>query len=188
MLVPSEKILSRRSLSQPHPHICLGGDCGACSLGGVLGISVPEVYAKFNSTGLTHVSEMDRSLRCALTYGLADRALDFFVDVAGWSNHWPCFGRPAYLASLQWFRVLQMAIDAGYYGVAEVSYERAGGPDTNHWVVLCGYRTRGCVSGETITGDLLMSCSVKGEEWIEAKTFLQTMGGYATRYLRPLNS
>lgn len=187
MLVAAEKFLQRRSLRQPSPFICPGGDCGGCALGGVLGLTVPELYEKFNTTGLTHAGELDRCLRQALTYGYADRALDFYVDVHGWTKHWPCFGRPAYLASLEWFRVLAMAIDAGYYGLAEVSYDRAGGPDTNHWIALCGYRTEGSVSGKTITGEVLMSCSVKGEEWIEARHFLQTMGGYAARWVRPLS-
>lgn len=186
MLIAAQTTLHKRSLKQPTPGICKGGDCGACSIGGVLGISVPEVYERFNSEGITHVGEMDSCLRYSLTLGLSERALDFHVDVAGYSTHWPCFGRPAYLASLQWFRVVQMAIDAGYYGLAEVSFERAGGPDTNHWIVLCGYRTDGCVPDKVITGEVLMSCSVKGEEWIEASQFLKTMGGYATRFVRPI--
>lgn len=188
MLVASQKVLDRRALRQPTPFLCEGGDCGGCSLGGVLGLSVAEVYERFSTKGLTHAGELDRCLRVALGAGLADRAMDFYVDVHGWTKAWPCFGRPAYLASLEWFRVLQMAIDAGYYGITEVSYDRNGGPDTNHWIVLCGYRTDGSISGKAITGEVLMSCSVKGEEWIEARQFLQTMGGYAARWVRPVAS
>jgi hypothetical protein len=183
VLIASEKILPRRALKQPSPEICPGGDCGACSLGGVLGLSVSDLYAKFSCKGLTHGGEMDRCLRCALTYGMANRAWDFFVEPGGW--HLKAFGSPAYLASLQWFRLVQMAIDGDYYGLAEVAHDRGGGPETNHWIAICGYRTNGAEGGGVITGEVLISCSVRGEEWMEARQFLKTMGGFATRFVRP---
>lgn len=176
-------ILPRRAVTQPHPFIYKGGDCGACSLGGVLGISVPEVYKAFGSDGITHSGEMGRCLRCAVT-DYADRILDV---PAKWDVYTGCasFGQPAYFASVPWFNYIRMGIDAGYYGLATINYDGNGRPETNHWIVICGARTKGAIVNELITGDILVSCSVRGECWYDAREFLKNFGGYDTMLVRP---
>lgn len=142
------------------------------------------MYARFSSEGITNRYEMARCLRCASSYGLADRVID---TPAEWpSNRYMfSFGSPAVHEALCWFNYTRMAIDAGYYGVAMVDYERNGGPETNHWVLICGARTEGSVTGKALTGDVLLSCSVQGERWIEARELLRTMGGYDALFVRP---
>lgn len=179
-----ELVLPRRARHQPSSIICTGGDCGACALGGALELEVPAVYARFSSRGITNRHEMARCLRCASSYGLADRAIDTPAE-------WPAnrymfsFGSPASHEALCWFNYTRMAIDAGYYGVAMVDSDRNGGPDTNHWVLICGARTEGAVTGKPLTGDVLLSCSMQGERWIEARELLRTMGGYDALFVRP---
>lgn len=179
-----EIVLPRRSRPQPHPELRKGGDCGGCALGGALGLEVAEVYKAFDTEGITNGHEMARCLRCAAMYGHADRILDVHAE---WDYRTGCdaFGHPAYFQYLPWFNYIRMAIDAGYYGVAMVNYEGTGEPETNHWILVCGARTEGTVSGKTITGEVLVSCSVRGEKWYEARHFLKQMGGYDTLLVRP---
>lgn len=185
--IAGEVTLSRRALAQPHPIICVGGDCGACALGGALDLDVPTVYERLSSTGITNAGEMSRCLRCAVSYGFADRILD---EPAEWPSrrYMRSFGFPAVHEYLCWFNQVRLAIDAGYYGVAMVDQSETGGPDTNHWVLLAGARTKGSVTNQVLTGEVLISCSVKGERWIEARSFLRTMGGYDALFVRPIPS
>lgn len=182
-----EVVLPCRAHKQPSPYICIGGDCGACSLGGVLGLAVPDLYSRWGSKGITNRTEMGRCLRCASSDGLASRMID---TPAQWpdARYLDSFGSPAVHEALPWFQYVRMAVDAGYYGVTEVDYDAHGGPETNHWVLICGARTNGAENGKALTGEVLISCSVKGERWIEAREFLRTMGGYAALFVRPLVS
>lgn len=180
-----ELVLPRRARRQPSPWICKGGDCGACALGGALDLDVADLYSRFSSEGITNRGEMGRCIRCASSYGFADRIIDTPAE-------WPAcrymhsFGSPAVHEGLCWFNHVRMAIDAGYYGVAMVDFEQKGGPETNHWVLIAGARTKGSVVGEVLTGDVLITCSVTGERWIEAREFLRTMGGYDALFVRPV--
>lgn len=177
---PGEIILPMRALKQPCPEIHKGGDCGACCLGGALGFSVERVYADFDSDGITQIGEMARCLRCSP----ADRIIDTPCEWP-WTRHFGDFGWPAKFESIPWFNYVRMAIDAGYYGLCMVDFKKQGGPEANHWVLLCGARTEGCVIGKTITGEVLASCSVTGETWYEAAWFLEKMGGYRVLFVRP---
>jgi hypothetical protein len=179
-----ELVLPRRAKQQPSPMIVSGGDCGACALGGAINLDVPELYERFGSKGLTNRHEMARCLRCASSYGLADRIID---EPAEWPSYryMHSFGSPAVHEALCWFNYVRMAIDAGYYGVAMVDWDANGGPETNHWVLISGARTKGSVNGEVMTGDVLVSCSVRGERWVEAREMLRTMGGYDALFVRP---
>jgi hypothetical protein len=187
MGAPGELVLDRRALRQPQPEIHKGGDCGACSLGGALGIAVQEVYRLFTSDGITQTGEMARCLRCAAIEKLADRIID---EHAEWpyARYFRSFGHPSRFESLQWFNYVRMAVDAGYYGLAKIDFARNGGPDTNHWVLICGARTLGIETDKTLTGDVLLSCSVTGESWVEAAQFLEKCGGYDILFVRPIGA
>jgi hypothetical protein len=163
-----------------------GGDCGACALGGALGIEPAIVYSDFDSRGITNIWEMARCLRCSVSRGFADRILDSPVQIWNHPIAVASFGRPAWVDYLPWFNYVRMAIDAGYYGIAQVDFKEQGGPETDHWVLLCGARTKGAVVNEIITGDVLASCSVKGERWYEAREFLKNMGGHDVLFVRPI--
>jgi hypothetical protein len=179
-----EIVLSRRARPQQYPEINRGGDCGACALGGALNIDVSSLYEQFTSKGITNAYEMARCLRCASSYGLADRIIETPCEWPS-NRYLRSFGSPAVHEYLCWFNYVRMAIDAGYYGLAQIDFSGNGGPETNHWVLICGSRTKGAVTNEVITGDVLISCSVTGEKWYEARDFLTRMGGYDVRFVRP---
>lgn len=185
-----EIALPRRAIPQPKPHVVALGDCGACVLGGALGIAVEAVYDDVQGERQT-IEDMPRLLRVAARKGLADR---FIADPAEWhsasSRCMRSFGHPADYESLPWFNYVRMAIDAGYYGLARIDFSRGGGRQrggTDHWVLICGACTKGVVSGEVLTGEVLVSCSARnpGGEWIEARTFLRDCGGYDLLFVRP---
>lgn len=197
----SEVVLPRRVQPQPTPDINPGGDCGACVLGGALGISVERVYdeLKGERASIAHY-EMGRMLRVAESNGLADRIVDrpayFRQDFAG--GGLAVFGEPAWLAAHAWHKYVQAMVDAGYYGIAQVDHSRKGldGDGSNHWVLICGARTgikwkidnRGIGSGEYIK-DVLVSCSARSsgmrDEWLDATDFLKYRGGYNLLFIRP---
>jgi hypothetical protein len=111
------------------------------------------------------------------------------IDVAAeWpeARYFHSFGSPAMQESIPWFNQVRMAIDAGYYGLAMVDFDGKGGPETNHWVLICGARTDGAVLNKAITGQVLVSCSVQGDNWYEARDFLTRKGGYDVLFVRPV--
>lgn len=180
--------LSRRSHPQPSPHIHNGGDCGACALGGALGIPIADVYSRFDTQGISNAHEMGRCLRCSISEDLADRMIDQHAE---WptTRYWRSFGSPSFQEHVSWFNHVRMAIDAGYYGLATVIFNPTigNGLDTDHWVLICGARSEGPVPDKLLTGDVLVSCSVRGEHWHEARDFLKTMGGYDVLFVRPVS-
>ena len=94
------------------------------------------------------------------------------------------------MEALAWFNYVRMGIDAGYYGLALVDFKRQGGPDTDHWVMLCGARTLPLPpDGGLIKGDVLVSCSARSsgmrDEWVDARDFLKHRGGYDVLFVRP---
>lgn len=194
---PGERILQRRVIRQPSLGIVPGGDCGACVLGGALGISVERVYDELQEKrhSISH-GEMSRLLRVACMHDLADRCID---EPAEWRSSYTrlhgAFGHGAHLEAMPWFAYVRMAIEAGYYGIAQVDFARnageaKGGPD--HWVLICGARYVSIppakVPGAYHTEHkILVSCSagnVDGE-WVEAWDFLRHRGGYNLLFVRP---
>lgn len=149
-------------------------------------MTVEEVYKRFDTKGVTSHHEMSRLLRCAAGKE-ADRIVE---DPAEWGRSYlRAFGQPGWLHSLSWFNYVRMAIDAGYYGLCTVDFKKQGGPDTDHWVLICGARTKGCVTGELITGEVLVSCSARSsgmkDEWVDVRDFLRDRGGFDVLFVRP---
>lgn len=188
-----EIVLSRRVHPQPTPEIVRGGDCGACVLGGALGISIERVYDELKGKrDSIEAGEMSRMLRVASMRGVADRIIE---EPAAWPRRWwgcDSFGRPSHYESLPWFNYVRMAIDAGYYGLAMIDADGHRGTQggTNHWVLICGARNRGHEAYDrTITGEVLISDSRRSvnmeERWYEARDFLQNWGGYDVKFVRP---
>lgn len=201
-----EVVLSRRVHPQPQPHIVRGGDCGACVLGGVLEKPVEFIYDTLKGKRESiDFWEMSRMLRVAQSNDFADRIIDdpveFRPHMTG--GGFAPFGAPAYLSAHEWHKYVQMAIDAGYYGLAQVDYGRKGleGQGTDHWVLICGARSGikwtyekresfpepvGC---GTYIKDVLVSCSATPSsmqtEWVDARDFLKFRGGYNILFVRP---
>jgi hypothetical protein len=195
--VSGEVILPRRVVPQPTPNLNPGGDCAACVLAGVLGIPVGEVYEKLAGGKVAAPSwdgQRDRILE-AQQLGLVDRFID---DLPLWPNvlfgNHMWFGLPARSMAMPWFHYLRMALEAGYYGIAEVCHTKDGPlgiPD--HQVLLCGAREvrrpiPAVPGAARIDQEVLVSCSSRttpDEEWVEACEFLTRRGGFALYLVRP---
>lgn len=196
MTITDETILPRRVIPQPSPHLYPAGDCGACVLGGLFGISVLEAYQHFQG-GLCEAiryHQMIQALGTAEGLGWADRIQTAtpiwpvpIVHAAwGWRNTDMAY---------HWFNYLRMSFEAGYYAIALVDIERRGptGDGTNHWVLLCGSRNRYGLPGATETEnriyqEVLVSCSATStpdERWEDAEEFLSLSGGYNVLLVRP---
>ena len=193
----TEVILPRRAHAQPSPHRVAVGDCGACVLGGLMGLTVDQTYALVCgprtfplSSGPRSIGwqEMREVVGAAETKGTIARAL---TDIPIWPNATPSacltWGVTAPWQSRAWWGYVTTAIDAGLYGLACVSFKGAGsdseGPD--HWVLLVGYRRR--VDGSQIRDELLVSCSARHPEgrWVDRNDFLRKWGGFNTLWARP---
>lgn len=198
-----EKTLPRRVICQPVPYIQGGGDCGACVLGGAVGLgTVGEVYETYldGKVGSFHWATMRDALYTAESRGILDRVIAD-VPVWPWRIHEPfCeWGFHAGYMSLAWFRYVSMAIDAGYYGLAMVDIHKKGpfGGGTNHWVMICGARIRRSpieadkpedAVNWRYDDEVLVSCSstrTPDEEWVDAGKFLNERGGFNLLLARP---
>lgn len=189
--VVDQVILPRRVVPQPTPNIFPAGDCGACVFGGLVAISPAEVYRRFHDDKRSSLSWFE--MRSALHQ--ADGELLDRINVDPPMLWPPChesqltFGMPALNQALGWFSFARMAIDAGYYGLAEVDYAKTGrAPD--HWVLLCGHREVWPARNEggPIHPQLLVSCSARSspdEEWVNVHDFLEKRGGFHAFWARP---
>lgn len=195
-----EIVLPRRVVPQPTPGIVGGGDCGACVLAGLLGVSVEHVYDEMRGKRESvHFGEMSRILRVATLTGLADGAIDepaFWLPFNGGSGLYS-FGIQGRDCAMAWFNYLRMGLQAGYYAIGHVDFGRdvasSRGRETNHWVAIVGARfswqpnphVAGAKQG---VEEVLVSCSARSspaEEWVERNTFLRERGGLDLLFVRP---
>lgn len=195
--IDQEIILPKRVVPQPQPHLNLGGDCGACVLGGLLGWEPYRIYSDLcdGKIGPINYHKMHECLRVLHGRGLLSRVL---VDSPVWLQSWmsmaAAWGPHSTIQSYNWFQYLQLGIDAGHYGIANVDTTRSGayGPGTNHWVLLCGVRHVRTQSPDgkfaTIDHEILVSCSSSStpdEEWVEVNDFLKDRGGFNVMLAKP---
>lgn len=196
----SDVILPRRVVPQPVPSLVAGGDCGACVLGGLLGLAVPEVYGRLNDGKVEAFTwqEIRGALHRAEREGLLDRIVD---DVPQWPHARPAsiasFGSPSWLQNMQWWAYVRMAFDAGHYALTGVNLEK-GGPFSNidHFVMLVGVREterEKAYGGEQpvrwLEREVLVSCSstrTPAEEWVTVGDFLKERGGFNVLLARPI--
>lgn len=191
----SEVILQRRAITQPSPKRVALGDCGACALGGLMGLSVDEAYAFVRDGAPRSIGwpEMRTALEVGAGTGVLSRAL---VDVPLWPHATPSmcltWGLTASWQSRAWWGYAATALDAGLYGLACVRFDGAGedsaGPD--HWVLIVGHRTRHEAAGTgsvRIHDELLVSCSARHPDgqWVSRADFLRKWGGFNTLWARP---
>jgi hypothetical protein len=212
-----EIVLPRRVIPQPVPHKYPGGDCVACVTAGVTGLSIEEVYeiaksrtrkeeqwrwSREGKNGYDSLSNYDVEgvLWEAKSRGLID---NFITEVPIWPFEFRpafgdlAFGMPGRTMVRGWIGYVRMALEAGYYGLTGVNYRKTGDLWTDHWVMLCGFRTRevpifddaGKKLGSKIQEEVLVSCSARtspDEEWVEIhRDFLAQRGGFAMMLARP---
>lgn len=193
-------VLPRRVTPQPTPGIVPGGDCGACVLGGLLGVSIERIYDELSGKRESiHYHEMSRLLRSVVSRDLAHASID---EPAIWlpfgtSSGMYSFGIQARDCAMAWFRYVRMALEAGYYGIAKVDFNRdltsPRGRETNHWVGIVGARSfwkdHPTVPGaKTGVEEVLVSCSARSsadEEWVDRNDFLRERGGLDVLFVKP---
>jgi hypothetical protein len=147
------------------PPISPGGDCGACVLSGLLGITVDAAYelqleaADRDDDAWTPRSFTPPLMRDTLEVARWRDLVDRFVDQAptwpdsGWLKD-RCFGTHPERQSARWWEWLTMAFDAGYYAIAIVCMDghgyytphseqgRGGYNVGDHWLAIVGSRLR----------------------------------------------
>jgi hypothetical protein len=185
--------LPRRVLHQPTPDVHPGGDCGACVIGGLVDLTVPEVYEKLQqrtTAAWSRPSSFSRkgivnALEIARQDGRVQHVID---DCPRWHpkwDEWGEWGDPGWIQAGPWYNYIRLGLMAGYYAVANVRWDK-GGPlagGTDHWVLLCGARTHWRGFEGSCAGDsqVLVSCSSRStpdEEWVEILDFLRQRGGF----------
>jgi len=202
MTIITKLVLPRRVIKQPLPHINEGGDCGACVLNGLINLDgsererVAKIYVSFCKSEPKSISQprMLDILQGLRSGGVIE---DFIHDVPIWPQprSMAQFGSPGWAMALEWYNYIQMALRAGYYGVAMVtSAGRGDRAELDHWVLICGFRQREIPNPHTrnskdpkmraatiITQEILISNSsnhAKDERWIKTRDFLKRYGGY----------
>jgi hypothetical protein len=151
---------------------------------------VEQTYERFLGK-ISAFSWFDRrtAIRNAVWEGLAEHCIDEFPE-------WPLnryelqseFGLTAWHQGTSYWNYLRMALAGGYYGIAEVNYEKQG-PDqpSNHAVLICGAREHKPEGGHH-RYELLISCSARSspdEEWVEVHEFLKRRGGFNVLLVKP---
>lgn len=191
----SEVVLPRRVVQQPTPALYEEGDCTACVLAGLLNLPIDEIYQRFMDGEHRPMAWtiMHRALWEARAEGLIDRLVD---EIPTWQVRTPhrFWGSPSWAGWGRWFDYVCMAIEAGYYAVAFVRFDRDGPPsDPDHAVLICGVREYEIPhptmeEASVIEKELLISCSSTksdDEEWVSADEFLKQRGGYNVLLARP---
>jgi hypothetical protein len=194
--VSVDVVLPRRAIPQPSPSLVEIGDCGACALGGVFGLTVPEAYARLHDRGTQPFTPTD--MRCALyTARSAGLCARFVTRTPLWPvDESTCyFGATAWDQAAPWFDYVRLGLEAGCYGVTMVRLGADGpfSPDAlyrpaNHWALICGARERrpeGTPGCAVPIREVLVSCSAKGERWVDARVFLHDEGGFNVMLARP---
>lgn len=190
--VRGDVILPLRVVPQPVPKLHDAGDCGPCVLAGLLGTTPKDVYDRQGKVAPLSWWEMRQMLYDCKSEGLFDRIV---TNPPSWPQEAissiACWGCPSTLQSLAWFEYIRMALDAGYYAIALVDFEKGGlhGHGPNHWVLICGARMVYPASGSgAIKQEVLVSCSnaaTPDEEWVEVRDLLRYRGGFNALLARP---
>lgn len=186
MPIRHEVILPKRVVPQPTPHIHAGGDCGACVLGGLLGMAPAEVYRRFEFDPTKQDISFDR-MRQALYDEKFDRKITHFPEWPQSIESMRTYGNPSRNQAMAWYEYVRMGLDAGYYGIANVDHaKQSRAPD--HWVLICGAHEVYPEAAGAVHQNILVSCSSKStpdEEWVEVREFLEQRGGFNLYLARP---
>jgi hypothetical protein len=189
----SETVLPRRAVRQPRPMLNPRGDCAACCLAGVLGWSdVGRVYAEIQGEVRAPSWEITRrNLWTAYSRGLVDRIID---TVPIWPEYASQMqrGMPAVASASEWFGYVRMAVEAGYYGLAEIAFSKSPTDPTDHEVLICGAREIRVPAGDGCSvrrDEILVSCSASHPDgqWVDVREFLR-WGGYNVLLVRPVRT
>ena len=164
-MVIKESVLPRRPPKNPQPCIVEGGDCGACVLAGVLGITPLEVYdlhesgrysgggdisklSAFNFHSMYRTLKKMASITQEHCSGVPRRLEHALVEIPIWP--FTChemntqFGLPGKMQSRAWLEHAKAMVSSGYYGIAQVKNggksELKNYGETDHWLTIAGWR------------------------------------------------
>lgn len=202
--------LPRQVPRNPEPAIVNGGDCGACCIAGVLGITVEQAY-ELHLAGcyaggepIPQQSTVDvESLYATLEQsGMTDHVLEGMFDVSPLDYQppgWQAFGRLPHFSFRLHFELYRALLSAGYYRICTVSNGGKGlesgwmCQQTNHWIMVRG--ARGIWSSPSPTSgsrryktEILLSNSARNQphaQWADMKHFLQSWGGMVGVWVKP---
>lgn len=164
----------------PHAGIMKKGDCGACCIGTIAGISVKGVYDVINEPRyLSYHLVLTILQRLAIEhenwlpkYHMIDNREDWFT-----------FGYPAYQNWYEWFRVSEGRTNRKMIGIAHVNSKGKANIDTyaDHWVLITVSN-----NGEHYKDKIVhINCPTKGHHSVNAQEFLMKWGGYNAIWVHP---
>lgn len=171
---------------QPQPFLHQRGDCGACVVAGITGLTPNEIYEYHGK-----IDGMAYSCMVELLKKLKDKNVieDFRAEMPLLSEflnepEFNTFGRPGWMNAQAWFAWAVNKFYNGYIGIAAVSMTKNGHVDASadHWVMLNG---RDWDSGSVRENKIHVSCSWRGEYKQSVHEFLKTEGGYNTIWVKP---
>lgn len=179
--------------------VCEVGDCGACVIAGLTGLSVRDVYDWNERERKSVVEAFSWPTMREVLYRLysnhkVERIMDtipVFFDLRP-SSTW-IWGAPSWTMNLGWFNWITLGISSGYYGVVAVDSKKRGpidGSAGDHWIMICGVREVWPEKEGTIEKDILVSNSARSapdEEWVPHDEFLKKWGGYNVLLVKPLS-
>ena len=164
-----------------HAQIVKNGDCGACCIGTLAGISVKEVYKILGSErSLPYHDILTILQRLGLEY---ENWLPKYHMIDN-REDWFTFGYPAYQNWMEWFDISLARTKRGLIGIAHINlHGRANiDPYADHWVLIV-VKKKGDDAKDKIVN---ISCPTKGEYYVTAHDFLWKYGGYNTIWVKSL--
>lgn len=163
-----------------HAGIMNEGDCGACCIGTIAGISVKDVYKIYGKelclpyhAILTIIQRLGIEYENWLPkYNMIDNREDWFT-----------FGFPAHQNWLEWFKVSLGRSNRKMIGISNVNLHGKANydPYADHWVLITisdngdGYKNK----------IVHINCPTKGYYKVNAQEFLMKYGGYNTIWVYP---
>lgn len=162
------------------------GDCGPCVLAGMLNwpgdplTAVTDVYQNLRRDGLIQAFTAE-DMRDTLSDLHAKGMVEYYnTDLPSWGPYSTAWGRPAHITSPEWARYIDLGMRAGCYAIVQIQSKTTLedlAPD--HWALLTGFYYGN--DGPYVR----LSCSNTGDQWLTAKRFLQTRGGFHAYLVKP---
>ena len=163
-----------------HAGILKEGDCGACCIGTIAGLSVQDVYDI-----LDELRNINYSLVLTILQKLSIEYENWLPNYHMIDNRedWFPFGYPAHQNWMEWFKISQDRTNKKMIGIANINLNGKANidPYADHWVLI----TVSDEGDKSINKMVNISCPTKGYYRVNAKDFLMMYGGYNTIWVYP---
>ena len=202
-------VLPREVPRNPVPCISHGGDCGACAIAGVTGLTPKEAY-KFHFPGTylggkaqkkespVSVSHMAESL---VATGRVEHIIEGMINMTSMDYappEWGAFGPLPHYQAVLYFNLFRALLSAGYYRLCTVSSGGSGfsgqmKQQTNHWIMINGIRghlepVMSFPDAKKYEYEIRISDSANSRPhcvWVDIGEFLQCWGGMVGVWAKP---